>query len=214
MADALTQADIDKAVEEATGGLKSKVEELIASEKKLKQELRSKTEIKPEDYNALESENATLRTENAALGKSVKSLTAERDVLTKTAESASEAAKNYVIDAELATHANQIGVIPELMRGFRAAERPNLKAEIVDGKYVVTTADGKPLDKYFSEVAASDEGKHYVRAAANGGGGAQGGGRGGEGKLIAPEAFNSMNPKERAAKMAEGYGLAPSQQAA
>jgi len=199
-----TKAAIAAAIEESTAGLKTKVEELIGDNKKLKADLRSTQEIKPEDLTKLEAENDKLKGDLAAAQKQVKDLAKTAETATKQLEAEQGAARGYALEAEITTAIAEGGVVPALAPAFKALISQGAKAELVDGKYVVTIGD-KPARDHIKELLVSDEGKHFVAAAINGGGGAPGGKTGGEGsKTIDRAAWDGMDHLARASFAKEG----------
>lgn len=211
-----TKADIDAAVAAATAKiqesvdrLESKNEELVGELRSTKSELRKTKDISPEDFAALESDNEKLRADLAKAQKEAKDAGTRAEKAEKSLETEQSAARNYAIEAAIADQVTSIGVVPALSEGFKAMHRGNFTAELVDGAYVVKTADGKDAKTYFSEIAGSDAGKHWISSGGNSGGGAPGGGRGGGGgKQLSEADVNAMSPKERAAFFNDGGSIA------
>lgn len=202
-----TQADIDAAVEKAVGPLKSKIEEVMDEAKEAKRKLRAASEIKPEDLTAAEERADKAEAKVKELETANKALAKERDGAVKSLEAEQGAARSYALDAEINAAISAGGVVPSLVPGFTALMKQGAKAELVDGRYVVTIAD-KPAGEHISAFLSTDDGKHYKAAPMNGGGGAPGGGGAGGGKTITSADFNALDAKGRAAKMADGYSIA------
>lgn len=200
-----TKAAIKAAIEEANTAIAAKNSELLDDLKKVKADLRSKSEINPADLEKLESENDKLKADLSAAQKAAKEATTIAEKATKAIESEQGAARQYAIEAELSKSVSSLKVVPELAAGFLALHRSNVKADIVDGKYVVTSADGKSLDDYFKESMTPEIAKHWTAAPVNSGGGGQGNNGGGaSGKTVDSTAFNAMPSKDRATFMADG----------
>lgn len=173
-------AEIEKAVAKATGdveGLKEKVAELIASEKKWKAEARRASEIKPEDVAAIEAERDKALADLAASQKQAKDATAAADKATKALQAESAVTQKLLIHDGLSKALIEAGVKD-------ADVLDVLTAKFAAGAKVVAEGDerkafygDKPLGDHIKEWAASDVGKKFVTAPANVGGGAQGGTR-------------------------------------
>lgn len=201
-------AAVTAAVEKATGdvdGLKAKVDEVIGENKKLKADLRKTQDIKPEDVAALEHQVEELTAKLTAAEKAAKDATTAAEKATKALETEQGAARGYAIDAELASAMTELRVVPELAEGFKSWKRGDLKAEVVDGKYVVTSKDGKPLGEYFKTSLTADQAKYWTIAPTNSGGDSRGGeNKGGGGKTATRAAFDAMDQGARSAFSKEG----------
>lgn len=77
---------------------------------KLKADLRAKDGIKPEDFAALEKENAELKTAKTELDKSVRSLTKERDELKTSLGETSAKARDYQTGVTLREALGKVGI--------------------------------------------------------------------------------------------------------
>lgn len=119
----------------------------------------------------------------------------------------------HLIDAAAVT------AVAEL-KGSAALLLPHIRSAVKvveeDGEYVVRVVDkngprvnGKgeflTIKDLVGEMRQSDEFGRAFDATGTTGGGAQGGGGGGGSKTITEAALNQLTPKQRAAKMAEGY---------
>lgn len=185
----LTKADVDKAVKDAiaaaraeweteTQGLKDKNRELLGK-------LREASGVKPEDLAAAESRADQAEAKIKELEKQVGALTKERDTATKNLEAVYSAASESAIDLAVQAGVSALKVLPEIADGFAALHRGNFTVEMVDGKPVVKSKDGKTPDEYFKAVGADEKTKAWVAAPNNSGGGAPGGaGSGGSSKVI------------------------------
>jgi len=201
-----TQADIDAAIakanekhDEDVAGLKSKVETLIADNKKLKRG----AEIKPEDLQAAEDRADKAEAALAEANKQVKTLTADRDKVAKALETEQAAARTYALEAEIAGAIAEGNVVPALVPAFKAMVMQQAKADVVDGKYAVTIGD-KAAREHIKGFLESDDGKHFKAASNNNGGGAPGGGGGEKGKTVTRPEFDGMSQVERSAFAKEG----------
>lgn len=189
-----TQTDLDAAIAKANekhdddvAGLKKKVEDLIADNKKLKRG----AEIKPEDLQAAEDRAEKAEAKASDLEKQVKTLTGERDKAVKALETEQGAARSYALEAELASAIAEGNVVPALVPAFKAMVAQQAKADLVDGAYKVTIGD-KPAKEHIKAFLESDDGKAFRTAAINSGGGASGGGNGGgSGKAITKAEYES-----------------------
>lgn len=215
----ITQADIDKAIKDAlaeakaeheaeTQGLKDKNRELLGK-------VRQLGDIKPEDLAAAEQRAEKLENDLADAKKSITALTKERDGAlkerdgaVKTLETEKATARNFARDADISAAIAAGNVVPGLVKGLTKLMQGEAVTDIVDGKYVTQIGD-KPASEHIKAFLDSDDGKVYRAAPANGGGGAPGGSNSAPpAKTIKESEFSALSPKERAAKMAEGFVLA------
>lgn len=206
-----TKAEVDAAVAKAVealdvDGLKAKLEEVMDEAKDAKRKLRAVSDIKPEDVAALETENERLRGELTTATKAAKDATKAAETATKALETEQGAARSYALKAEVSSAIAGGNIVPALVPAFEAMVMQNAKADLVDGKYVVTIGD-KPAKDYISTFLESDNGKAFKSAAANGGGGAGGGGGKGGGKTMTRAAYDQMNPVEAAQFFKDGGTL-------
>lgn len=203
----LTQADIEAAVTAAVAKLEEKNAELVAEVRTAKAKARAAETIDPAELTRVEDENARLKTELATAQKAVKTATTERDAAVKSLETETGAARSYAQEAEIADAIASGNVIPALVPAFKAMIQAQAKADLVDGKYVVTIGD-KPAREHIATFLASDDGKAFKSASSNGGGGASGGKGGEAGKSMASDAFSALSPKARADFMTSGGVIA------
>lgn len=203
----LTQADIDKAVSAAitdakaewdaeTAGLKTKNRELLTK-------LRAAGEISPDDVAKIEGERDKALTDLAEAKKQIGTLTKERDASVKDLETERGAARSYALDAEINAAIAAGNIVPALVPAFTAMVKQTAKADLADGKYVVTIGD-KPAGDHIKTLLDSEDGKHFRAAGSNGGGGAPGGGGQGGGKTVTRATFDGMSHPERSAFSKDG----------
>ena len=202
-----TQADIDAAIAKEVGGLKEQLTQVMDEAKEAKRKLRAASEIKPEDLTAAEERADRAEAALKEAQKTVKTLTTERDGAVKALESETAAARSYAQEAEIADAIAKGNVMADLVPAFKAMIQSQAKADLVDGKYVVTIGD-KPAAEYISTFLAGDTGKAFRAATPNGGGGAPGGKGSEAGKAVSGAEFAAMNAKARAAFMEAGGVIA------
>lgn len=207
MADEKTPNPELDALKDSIAKLEAKNDELVGEVRKYKAEARRAGEIKPEDLQAAEDRADKAEAALSEANKSIKTLTKERDTAAKALETEQGAARNFALEAELASAIAEGNVIPGLVPGFKAMMAGQAKAELVDGKYSVLIGD-KPAREAIKGFLDSDDGKAWRAAAANSGGGAQGGKGGASSKTMAEADFNAMAPKDRSAFMADGGQIA------
>lgn len=201
-----TQEQLDAAVEKAVGdvdGLKSKIDELIGDNKKLKADLRKTQDIKPEDVATIEAERDKALADLAEAQKQVKTITGERDKAVKALETESGFTQKLLIQDGIKTALIEHGVKdPDFIDSLTAKFSTGAKviAEGDERKAVYTTKDGeKPLGDFIKEWAGTDTGKKFVAAPANGGGGAQGGGKvSADVKTMTRSAYNALDQNAKA----------------
>lgn len=199
-------AAIEKAVETATGdveGLKAKVEELIGDNKRLKIEARKAKEIDPAEVERLHAENEELQGKLTAAEKAAKEALKAKEAAEKALETETGAARAYAMEAEVSSAIAAGNILPALVPAFKAMVMQHAKAELADGKYVVTIGD-KPAKDYVESFLGTDEGKAFKAAAVNGGGGAMGGTDKAGGKTMSRSAFDALGHVERAAFAKDG----------
>lgn len=199
------KAEIAKQIEEATAGLKAKNEELIGDNKKLKTELRAKSEIKLEDFTALEGENEKLRADLVTANKAAKDATAAAEKSAKALEAEGGFTRKLLVENGLREQLAANGVTNPIHQKAAMAMLSGGVEIAADGETRVAKVGDKALADFVKEWAAGDEGKHFVAAPANGGGGAGGGsGAGGGAKQVTRDQFNGMAPAAQMAFSKEG----------
>lgn len=189
-----TQADLDAAIAKAVGPLKESVDKLETKNAEIVGEnrrLKRAGEIKPEDLAAAEDRADKAEKALTDLTKQVSTLTKERDTAAKELEAEQGAARGFALDATIASAIAEGNVVPALVPAFKAMVAQQAKAELVDGKYVVTIGD-KPASDHIKSYLDGEEGKAFRAAPINGGGGApgSGGATGGDKNPFAKETFN------------------------
>lgn len=172
------EARIAAAVEEATAGLKTKNQELLAKVRKL----QAGDQIDPKDVERLEAEVERLKADLSTANKSVKDLTKRAE----TAETnlAAEAAhtQRLIVDGGLTAALTEAGVTnPVMLKAAAALLRANKIDIAAEGDARVAKVGDKSLGDFVKTWAQGDEGKAFVAAPANGGGGARGNGTPGGG---------------------------------
>jgi hypothetical protein len=204
-----TKEELDAAVEAAVGkidvdGLKSKIEELIGDNKKLKGELRAKSEVKPEDVHAAEERAEKAEAALAEATKQVTSLTKERDKAVKDLEAESGFTQKLLIQDGLKSALIENGVKDADFIDSLTAKFAPTATITIDGDKREAKIGDKALADAIREWAGSESGKKFVAAPANGGGGAPGGDGKGGGKTLTRSAFDALGQAERATFAKEG----------
>jgi len=202
-----TQADIDA----ATAKLNDKIEELsnkyagaIDDLKKAQREARAAKDIKPEDLAAAEDRADKAEARIKELEKSEKVAVSRAEKAEKALEGEQGAARTYALEAEISNAIAAGNVVPALVPAFKALVTQGAKADVVDGKYVVTIGD-KPASDHIKALLASDEGKHFVAAPNNTGGGSGGsGGAQNAAKTMLRSQFDALDQAARASFAKEG----------
>ncbi len=184
---------IDAAVTEATEGLKAKNSELLGKIKKLQKD----SAIDPAEYSALQTELEQTKEKLAEATKQLKAVTSDSEKTKKALESEKAAVEKLIVDNGLNDAILKAGVKPEMSKAVKAllASQVVLKA---DGDTRTAVIGDKPLNDAVLEWAKSDEGKHFVAAAASSGTGATGGKPGADGaKVMMRAEFDKLDPAKR-----------------
>lgn len=189
------KAAIDAAVEDATAGLVSKRDELLAEVKTL----RKGKAIDPAEIEKLESQIETLKADNAKTAKELKTATKAAADATEALKSESGFTSQLLIENGLRDELTKNGVTnPALQKAAVAMLKAQGVQVVADGASRVAKVGEKTLDVFVKEFAGSDEGKHFVAAASNSGGGAGGGGSKGEAALkMTRTQFDGLNPGQK-----------------
>lgn len=194
------QAAIKAAAEEATSGLISKRDELLAEVKKL----RKNQEIKPEQLEELENQVETYKTKWTEAEKQAKTIAAEADKVKKLYEAESGYTNNLLVENGL----NEALVKEGIAKQFLPAVKSMLKGQVtvkIEGNERKAVIGEKALSEFVSEWSKSEEGKHFIAAPANSGGGSNGGGNaGGNAKTMPRSQFEGMSPSEQSSYMKSG----------
>jgi hypothetical protein len=204
MSEPKTAEEIQAMIDEAVKGLKTKNEELLADNKKLKSDLRKTQDIKPEDMAALESDNEKLRADLAAAQKQAKDAATAAEKASKALETEQGFTQKLIIQDGLKSALIENGVKDPDFIDTLSAKFASGAAIKVDGDQRVAMIGDKALGDYIKEWAGSDTGKKFVAAPVNGGGGAPGGKGGEQGKVVNRAQFDGMSHVERATFAKEG----------
>lgn len=190
---------VAEAVEEATSGLKTKVEQLKGEKKKLQDRL-AKGVDDPEVVTKLEKQLEDAQTALEKANADLKTATKDRDKATKGLETETAFTRNLLIDNGLTEALAKANVSTALMPGAKALLQGKVQI-VTEGDKRVAKAGEKGLADFVSEWSQSDEGKAYVSVGNNGGGGANGGrANGGNiGKTMPRSKFDAMTQAERSA---------------
>ncbi|WP_434033585.1 hypothetical protein [Cupriavidus sp. a3] len=160
------KALIEEVTAAATEALSAKNRELLGEIKTLKAKAKG-ADIDPTEHAALQQQVEDL---TAKLDKSVKDGAKTIEKLTADLTAKDTALTQHLIDGGLSEALAKAGVAPQFMDAAKALHRG--AATIKDGAAVI---GDKPLAEHITAWAASDGGKHFIAAPANGGGGAPGG---------------------------------------
>jgi phosphopantothenoylcysteine synthetase/decarboxylase len=166
---------VSAAVEEATAGLKTKNSELLGKLKKA----QSGQQIDPAEFQAVETERDTLRTQLSDANKALKKAGVELDAANKRAGDTEAAYNRSLVDSALTDALTAAGVTNPVHIKAAKAMHASAASVSVDGDVRTVKAGDKGLRDFITEWAASDEGKHFVTPQHVSGGGA--GGNGGSG---------------------------------
>ena len=194
------QEAIKKAAEEATSGLISKRDELLAEVKKL----RKNQEIKPEQLEELENQVETYKTKWTEAEKQAKAIAQEAEKVKKLYEAESGYTNNLLVENGL----NEALVKEGIAKQFLPAVKSMLKSQVqvkIEGNERKAIIGDKPLSDFVSEWSKSEEGKHFIAAPANSGGGSNGGGDAkGSVKTMPRAQFDKISSAEKVAFLKDG----------
>jgi hypothetical protein len=203
-----TKDDVDAAIAAAVAKVQESVDKLEAKNKELigeNRKLKSAGEIKPEDLQAAEERADKLQAALDEAQKSVKSLTGERDKAVKSLETEQGFTQKLLIQDGLKSALIANGVKDEDFIDSLAAKFSSGASVKIEGDNRTALIGDKPLADAIKEWAATDAGKKFVAAPANGGGGAGGSdGKGGGGKTVNRAAFDAMDQSARGNFISEG----------
>lgn len=167
------QAAIDAAVEAATGGLKTKNQELLDKNKKL----MKGQEIDPQTVVDLEAQVDKLQAELVTSQRSAKETGKSLETLQTQLKAETGFTQKLLIDNGLTDELVKNGVAPQFLAATKAMFAG--QAQIVaEGDTRTAKIGDKSVSDFVKEWAASDDGKHFVKAPENSGGGSQGSGNG------------------------------------
>ena len=167
------QAAIDAAVETATSGLKTKNQELLDKNKKL----MKGQEIDPQTVVDLEAQIDKLQADLSVSQKSAKESVKTLETLQGQLKAETGFTQKLLIDNGLTDELVKNGVAPQFLPAVKAMFAG--QAQIVaEGDTRTAKIGDKSVSDFVKEWAASDDGKHFVKAPENSGGGSQGSGNG------------------------------------
>lgn len=182
------KAAIQKAVDTATEGLKTKNTELLGKIQKQNDRLDKFDGVDPDEYTRLKAEKADWVKQGTSSEESEKIISQmkkdhareiqQRDEkITRLETSAESLMKSHALDHALA----EVDVAPQYRRAVRLEMQDKLAitGEGDDRKVVI---GDKSVTDAMKAFLATDEGKHYAAAPANSGGGSKGSGAGASGK--------------------------------
>ena len=193
------QAAIDSAVEAATGGLKTKNQELLDKNKKL---IKGQ-EIDPQTVIDLEAQIDKLTTDLSAANKASKESVKVMETLQGQLSSETGFTSKLLLDNGLTDALVKAGVSTPFLPAVKAMLSSQAKIT-VDGDVRKAVIGDKELSAFVTEWASSDDGKHYISAPSNSGGGASGGGGSGSQKTVGRSGFDTMSQAERASFIKQG----------
>lgn len=178
----MTLEELQAKVAELTESLQAQAEAnngLRADLKKAKAELQKGQTIDPSEFNAVQSENESLKTKLSTFEKDIKKIASERDTALKTLETESQVTVNMQRERDLTEALSAIGVTNAInLKAAKAMLAAQVQV-VTEGDKRVTKVGDKLLSDHLKEWGATDEGKHFISAANNTGGGAGGGSGGG-----------------------------------
>ena len=167
------QAAIDAAVETATSGLKTKNQELLDKNKKL----MKGQEIDPQTVVDLEAQIDKLQSDLAVSQKSAKESVKTLETLQGQLKAETGFTQKLLIDNGLTDELVKNGVAPQFLPAVKAMFAGQAQI-VVEGDTRTAKIGDKSVSDFVKEWAASDDGKHFVKAPENSGGGSQGSGNG------------------------------------
>lgn len=167
------QAAIDAAVDVAKAALQAKNTELINKNSKL----MKGQEIDPQTVIDLEAQVDKLQAELVTSQKSAKETGKSLETLQTQLKAETGFTQKLLIDNGLTDELVKNGVAPQFLPAVKAMFAG--QAQIVaEGDTRTAKIGDKSVSDFVKEWAASDDGKHFVKAPENGGGGSQGSGNG------------------------------------
>lgn len=164
---------IAAAVEEATGGLKTKNAELLGKLKKA----QAGSTIDPADFDAIERERDQLKADLVKAQRDVTKAKTDADNATKALDVERGNTSKLLVEQGLTDALVKAGVTnPVHQKAAKAMLASQVQIADDNGAKVPKVGD-KALSDYITEWAGSDEGKHFVAAPASSGGGAHNSGQ-------------------------------------
>lgn len=166
------QEAIKAAVKEATESLAAKNRELLGELK----DARKGKDIKPEDFEKLESRIEELTGQLSEAQKTAKTATKEAEKAAKALADAEGFTQRLLVDNGLTDALTKAGVSnPVHLKAAKALLAGQVQI-VPDGDNKVAKVGEKALTDFIGDWAKGDEGKFFVAAPVNTGGGANGGG--------------------------------------
>lgn len=187
--------------EDEIKALQESIAKLEANNARLTSELktaRKNAEITPEQLAQVETERDKLQFDLTAAQKASKEASKALETLQNELKVETGFTQKLLIDNGLTDELVKNGVAAQFLPAAKAMFAT--QAQIVaEGETRIAKIGDKSVSDFVKEWAASDDGKHFVTAPANGGGGSHGGKGGDTGqKTINREAFNNKTHAERA----------------
>lgn len=200
-----TKEAVAKMISEANAAIEAKNKELLDDLKKVKADLRSKSEINPADMEKLESENEKLRADLTAAQKAAKDAATASEKAAKALEAETGFTRKLLAENGVVAALTAAGVTdPAYLEAAKALHLGNVQI-VAEGETRKAMYGDKALDEAIKEWAGGDVGKKFVAAPLNGGGGSQGGGgAGGAAKTMDRDSFGKLRPQEQSAFVKEG----------
>jgi hypothetical protein len=187
-----TQEELDSAIEDATQPLIKKRDELLKEVKVARKNLENVGDVEK-----LHERIEALETERDTLVKQTKETTKQLEAVAKQLESESGFTSKLLLDNGLTDALVKAGIKKELLPAAKALFSQQAKV-IADGESRKAVIGDKELSAFVTEWSASDEGKHFVSAPANGGGGADGSKSTPQGdKIVNRSTWDTMSHVER-----------------
>ena len=146
-----------------------------------------------ESQNSLRTAQSDLRETNRKL----KSVEQERETFKQTAETEAALSRDMVVESSLTSALTAANVAPQFLDAAKALLGKSVTVKDEEGKRKAFVGD-KSLGDYVNEWAASDAGKPFVKAPANGGGGSSGTPLGGGSKKISEMSIEERNAAYKA----------------
>lgn len=195
-----SQADMDAAIEKATGGLKAKVEELLGEAKAAKAKAKEEAEAAAKAAEAKAKQDGDVEALTKSWEAKFAKLTAEKDAALEAATGTINTLTVGKTAAELAGQLAVEGSAPVLERIIR----DRLAVDMKDGAPVVTVRDaaGKPsaltLQEFTEELKADRALAPLISASrASGGGAASTTGGAGGAKTVTRQQWDGMGHSQR-----------------
>jgi regulator of replication initiation timing len=194
------KADAATKLDSEVSGLKSKVQELIDDNKKLKKG----REIDPAVVEKLEGQIDDLTGKLTDAQKHAKDATKLAETASKALETEQGFTHRLVAENGLMQALSASGVTdPAYLEAAKAMHIGAVKI-VAEGENRNALYGDKPLADAIKEWAAGDVGKKFVAAPVNAGGGAEGGGGKVAGKVITRPQFNDLDQSARKVFANEG----------